>query len=112
MQEMIMKAAKSADHNHLHWAAIARGIGVIYFALLPTERSQGSLRQVAAATNEILTVASTLGANATNPWCPSEWKPALKIWGPERNDFAQMQKVKKVFDPLGVFGPGRFMGGI
>ena len=48
----------------------------------------------------------------TIPWCPSEWKSALKVWGPERHDLAQMQKVKKVFDPLGIFSPGRFIGGI
>ena len=112
MQEVIVKAAKMADANHLHWAAIARGLGVIYFALLPTERSQASQREVAAATSEILAAASTLGANVTIPWGPSEWKATLKIWGPGRNDFAQMQKVKKVFDPLGVFSPGRFIGGI
>jgi FAD/FMN-containing dehydrogenase len=34
-----------------------------------------------------------------------------KIWG-SGHDLAQMLKVKKVFDPLGIFSPGRFIGGI
>jgi FAD/FMN-containing dehydrogenase len=36
----------------------------------------------------------------------------MKIWGLERADIAQMQKVKKVFDPASVLSPGRFMGGL
>jgi FAD/FMN-containing dehydrogenase len=36
----------------------------------------------------------------------------LKVWGLPRADFAQMLKLKKVFDPAGVLSPGRFVGGI
>jgi hypothetical protein len=85
---------------------------VIYFAFLPAVHSETSQRQILVATNQILAAGASLGANTTIPWCPSEWKSALKIWGPERHDLAQMQKVKKVFDPLGIFSPGRFIGGI
>ena len=85
---------------------------MIFFALLPAERPQASHRQAVAATNQIFAAGANLGANTTIPWCPSEWKSALKIWGPERSDLAEMQKVKKVFDPLGIFSPGRFIGGI
>jgi len=55
---------------------------------------------------------AALGGHATIPWCPTEWKSALKVWGLPRADFAQMLKLKKVFDPAGVFSPGRFVGGI
>ena len=105
-------AIKAADTNQLPWAAMVRSLGVIYFALLPPDLSQASHRQAVATTNHILAAGASLGANMTIPWCPSEWKSALKIWGPERHDLAQMQKVKKVFDPLGIFSPGRFIGGI
>jgi FAD/FMN-containing dehydrogenase len=91
---------------------MARSLGVIYFALLPAVRSDASQRQMVAATNQILAAGASLGANMTIPWCPSEWKSALKVWGPDRHDLAQMQRVKKVFDPLGIFSPGRFIGGI
>lgn len=112
LKAALTAAIKAADASQLRWTAIARSLGVIYFALFPAERSHASHRQVAAATNQILAAGANLGANTTIPWCPSEWKSALKIWGPERSDLAQMQKVKKVFDPLGIFSPGRFIGGI
>jgi glycolate oxidase FAD binding subunit len=112
LKDALSAAIKAAETNRLPWAAMARSLGVIYFALLPAELGQASQRQVVAATNQILAAGASLGANMTIPWCPSEWKSALRIWGPERHDLAQMRKVKTVFDPLGIFSPGRFIGGI
>jgi glycolate oxidase FAD binding subunit len=112
LKDALTAAIKAADANQLRWTAMTRSLGVTYFALLPAERNDASYRQVIATTNEILTAVANLGANTTIPWCPSEWKSALKVWGPERSDLAQMQKVKTVFDPLGIFSPGRFIGGI
>jgi glycolate oxidase FAD binding subunit len=112
LEDALSAAIKAAEANQLPWAVMARSLGVIYFALLPTEHSQASHLQTVGATNQILDASAPLGANVTIPWCPSEWKPALKVWGPDRRDLAQMQKVKKVFDPLGIFSPGRFIGGI
>jgi glycolate oxidase FAD binding subunit len=112
LKDALTTAIKAADVNQLPWTAIARSLGVIYFALLPADRNQASQRQIIAATNQIQAACANLEANTTIPWCPSEWKSALKVWGPERSDLAQMQKVKKVFDPLGIFSPGRFIGGI
>lgn len=109
LKDALSGAIKAAQ---LPWAAMARSLGVIFFALLPPDLSQASHRQLASTTDQILAAGGLLGANVTIPWCPSEWKSALKIWGPERHDLAQMQKVKKVFDPLCIFSPGRFMGGI
>jgi glycolate oxidase FAD binding subunit len=112
LKDALSAAIRAAETNQLPWAAMARSLGVIYFALLPAELGQASQRQVVAATNQILAAGASLGANMTIPWCPSEWKSALRIWGPERHDLAQMRKVKTVFDPLGMFSPGRFIGGI
>jgi glycolate oxidase FAD binding subunit len=112
LKDALRTATKAADANQLPWAVMARSLGVIYFAFLPAVRTDASQRQMVAATNQILDASVLLGANVTIPWCPSEWKSALKVWGPDRQDLAQMQKVKKVFDPLGIFSPGRFIGGI
>jgi glycolate oxidase FAD binding subunit len=112
LKDTLTAAIKAADSNQLSWVAMTRSLGVIYFALLPADRNQVSQRQVIAATNQIQAACANLEANTTIPWCPSEWKSALKVWGPERSDLAQMQKVKKVFDPLGISSPGRFIGGI
>jgi len=110
--EALASAAKAADAAELYWAAMARGVGVIYFAVLPNERNEDSKRRVVQASNQILAACSALGGHATIPWCPGEWKDALKVWGLTRLDFAQMQRAKGVFDPRGVLSPGRFVGGI
>jgi glycolate oxidase FAD binding subunit len=112
MKEALAEAGRAAEANSLPWAAMARGLGIIYMALLPGDRGEESRSRVVNATNQILAAGAKLDANATIPWAPSEWKSALKIWGLERADFPQMQKVKKVFDPRGILSPGRFVGGL
>jgi glycolate oxidase FAD binding subunit len=110
MNEILAQVQRAAESNSLHWAALARGIGVIYLALLPQERNEVAGDRVANTTSQILAAAAKLEGHATIPWAPSEWKGALEIWGLTRNDFAEMQKVKRVFDPHGIMAPGRFVG--
>jgi len=112
MKELLSVAERTAETNSLPWAALARGVGVVYLALLPPDTSDDTRRRVADATGQILAAGTKLEANCSIPWAPSAWKPGLKIWGPERADFAQLEKVKKVFDPRGIFAPGRFVGGL
>ena len=112
MKEFLLEAQRAAESNSLEWAAMARGVGVIYIALQPRERDEPSRGRVANATNQIVAAAAKLEGHGTIPWTPSDWKSALKIWGLERGDFAQMQKVKNVFDPHGIMAPGRFTGGL
>jgi glycolate dehydrogenase FAD-binding subunit len=112
MPEALKAAGQAAEANHLPWVAMARGVGVIYFAMLPKGRNDETKRQSALASNQIFAACAALGGHATIPWCPAEWKDVLKVWGLDRPDFAQMQKLKTVFDPLAVLSPGRFVGGI
>jgi len=112
MKEFLLEAQRAAESNSLEWAAMARGVGVIYIALQPRERDEPSRGRVANATNQIVAAAAKLEGHGTIPWTPSDWKSVLKIWGLERGDFAQMQKVKNVFDPHGIMAPGRFTGGL
>ncbi len=111
MNAIFSAAAKAADANALPWAALARGVGVIDVALLPHAPDDDARARVARATEQMLAECAVLGGNAVIPWCPEEWKGALQVWGRERHDFAQMQKVKNAFDPPGILAPGRFAGG-
>jgi glycolate oxidase FAD binding subunit len=112
LAEAIKIAAQVAESRRLRWVAMARGVGVIYFAVLPAERNEETKHRVAQASNHILEACAALGGHATIPWCPGDWKDVLKVWGLDRSDFAQMQKLKSVFDPRAVLSPGRFVGGI
>ena len=110
--DLIEVAANAADEGSLKWAAMARGVGIIDFALFPAERTEQTRNKVAEATSKIFAGCANLDGNATIPWCPAEWKPTLNIWGPNRGDFDLMRKVKTLFDPGDVLSPGRFAGGI
>lgn len=112
MKELFASAIQAAEANSLEWMAAARGLGVIYFALLQHGRTGETRESVVRATERIFVACAHLNANATIPWCPAEWKTSLKVWGPERADLDQMRKLKKVFDPNNVFSPGRFVGGL
>lgn len=112
MAETLEHAKGTAESNSLPWVAMARGVGVIYFALLPASRDEVAEVRTATATDAIHVASAEMGGHSTIPWCPAEWKSKLKIWGLPRPDFAQMQKLKHVFDPQGVLSPGRFVGGI
>jgi len=101
-------AQKAAETNNLRWAAIARGLGIIYFAILPSDYTEEYRQRVANAATATQEACAKLAGHATIPWCPAEWKSTLQVWGPARPDFPQMQKVKSVFDPQNILSPGRF----
>jgi glycolate oxidase FAD binding subunit len=111
MKDVLAEAERIVESDALPWAALARGVGVIYFALLPGECNEDSRQRVVKATNEIQASCAGMHAHATIPWCPLEWKSSLGIWGLDRGDSAQMRKLKTVFDPRGILSPGRFVGG-
>jgi glycolate oxidase FAD binding subunit len=112
MSDVLAAAQSAAETNRLPWAALARGLGIIYFALLPNGLGDDEKKRVENAANAIHEACAKLGGQSTIPWCPTQWKSDLKIWGPENPSFAQMQKIKTVFDPQGVLSPGRYVGGL
>jgi glycolate oxidase FAD binding subunit len=108
MKEALAAAQKSAESNKLRWAAMARGLGIIYFAILPSDHAEEYRQRVASTTTAIQESCAKLAGHATIPWAPAEWKSALQIWGPIRPDAPQMQKLRSVFDPQKILSPGRF----
>jgi glycolate oxidase FAD binding subunit len=108
MKEALGAAQRAAESNNLRWAAMARGLGIIYFAILPSDHTEEYRQQVANATSEMQQGCATLAGHATIPWAPAQWKNTLQIWGPARPDAAQMQKIKSVFDPQNILSPDRF----
>jgi glycolate oxidase FAD binding subunit len=109
----LLAAAAQACHTAgVRWAAMIDGLGTGYIALLPSTRDKNAQDAARKATDRILGACAEFGGNSSIPWCPSEWKRLLKIWGPERESIEQMRKLKMTFDPAGIFAPGRFAGGI
>jgi len=112
MGEVSQKLRSIAAISGLPFAAIARGSGVVYFALLPAERGAPAMARIAPCAREIFSVAASSKRHATIPWCPPELKREINIWGAPREDFPLMQRVKQAFDPHNIFAPGRFVGGL
>jgi glycolate oxidase FAD binding subunit len=105
--------AESFQSSALPWAAMMRGLGVTYLALLPPDRSEGSLRLLKQECARIFSLSGKAPwGHSVLLWCPRELKGELSIWGATSGDFPLMQKLKNVFDPGGILSPGRFVGGI
>jgi glycolate oxidase FAD binding subunit len=112
LNDALTKAQAFAENYAVPWVVMARGCGVVYFALLPAARDENARTRISQTADQIQANCSGLGGNAVIPWCPSEWKGTLRVWGPDRGASAPMKKIKKVFDPQGILSPGRFVGGI
>lgn len=93
-------------------AILIRGVGVIYCVIgLP---SPAALEPARTMCQTVLAPPANSKTNfcATVLTCPIELKRQLNIWGPPREDFVLMQRVKRAFDSHNIFAPGRFVGGL
>jgi glycolate oxidase FAD binding subunit len=97
----------------LPWAVVMRGLGVAYLALIPPDLSEASLDRLRQQCARILALAGKPPYRQVSlPWCPGALKRDLDVWGPAPTSLALMKRLKSVFDPAGIFSPGRFVGGI
>ncbi len=95
------------------WAVMMRGVGVAYLALMAPDRGAESLQRLKEACVSVFRSCAERGwGRGVLVSCPMEFKQEINVWGAVSDDFALMQGLKKVFDPHGIFAPGRFVGGI
>jgi glycolate oxidase FAD binding subunit len=111
---LLAKLSAIADQAALPQSLIARGCGVVYFALLPPVDDSDCLRRLAEAASAIFLLCAREGASATIPWCPTELKRSINIWGHPftlslegRPDLALMRRLKSAFDPQNILAPDR-----
>lgn len=112
MAEAVQSLQNIAAGHSSPCAVLARGVGVIYFSLLPANGDGAPKTRLAQYAKEILSAAKKNNNRAAILWCPLELKCEMNIWGEAGGDFALMQRVKQAFDPQGIFAPGRFVGGL
>jgi glycolate oxidase FAD binding subunit len=82
------------------------------FATTGANGSGDRMERLGRVSERICEVAKEYDSRAMIEWCPLELKSKMNIWGEPTSDFTLMQKVKAVFDPDGIFSPGRFVGGL
>lgn len=115
MPSLLGRLSQLAAQNHLDLATLTRASGLVYAAFLPEEGNDAPFAALANTSSEVFQTCGKpeIGAQAMLEWCPTEVKRAAgDVWGPPRQDFALMRRVKNVFDPQNVLSPGRFAGGI
>ncbi len=113
MPPLLGQLSELAARNHMHFAALTHASGIMYAALFAEEgREMPSAGAANVATQAFQICAQPeISAQAMLEWCPSEVKRAAGgVWGPARQDFALMRRIKNVFDPQNVLSPGRFAG--
>jgi glycolate oxidase FAD binding subunit len=115
MPALLRDLGEIAKQYHLDFAALTRASGIVYATFFAEEGNEAPSAATASAAKEVFHICTLpeIGAQAMLECCPTEVKRALGgVWGPWRQDFVLMQRVKKVFDPQNVLSPGRFAGGI
>lgn len=109
--ELADELTRSADAHSLRSALLLRSSGIIYFAVLSDDpaRLVSAAKEIYAA---VTTLAHSQGGHATVLHAPPDAKRRAAEARLERRDAGLQQRVKKVFDPSGIFAPGRVAGGI
>jgi glycolate oxidase FAD binding subunit len=97
-----------AGARHLDARARAHAaVGVLRAAL-----RGGDAATQAAFVTDLRDRLSFAGAGLIVQQAPAEVKRAVDVWGPAGDALDLMRRVKRQFDPSGILGPGRFVGGI
>ena len=91
---------------------LVRSGSVVYMALLPRAGDETALKQMEYFWRSVGSLRGKLEFRGTLVFCPAKWKTALNVWQHVDSDPEMERRVKKAFDPNGVFARGRFVGGM
>jgi len=103
MASLLGEAVATAERNGVLCAAMARGIGVIYLAVLPSDQSEDQASRASRVISDIYNSSRKHEANIGTPWIPDAWRGRISLPGPSRNDIPVMRKIKSAFDPDKIF---------
>lgn len=109
----LLRAIRSfANSSWMPAPVLVRSGSILYVALLPRDGDESALQPIAYFWRSIGSLRGKLEFNASILFCPSEWKQELDVWAHANQNKDLQQRVKKAFDPSGVFARGRFVGGL
>jgi glycolate oxidase FAD binding subunit len=109
----LLRAIRSfANSSWMPAPVLVRSGSILYVALLPRDGDESALQPIAYFWRSIGSLRGKLEFNASILFCPSEWKRELDVWAHANQNQDLQQRVKKAFDPSGVFARGRFVGGL
>ena len=86
------------------------GMGVVYLKWdTQHQKNDASLQQIL---QNLRAVAGGVGGTISVERAPEKLKSGLDVWGLDKSLADWYRKIKKEFDPRGIFVPGRFIGGL
>ena len=109
----LLRAVRSfAGSSWMKAPVLVRSESAIYMALLPRVGDETALKQLEYFWKSVGSLRGKLEFKATIVFCPAKWKTTLDVWEHANVEMDMERRVKKAFDPNGVFARGRFVGGI
>ena len=109
----LLRAVRSfAGSSWMTAPVLVRGESVVYMALLPRAGDETVLKQTQYFWKSVGSLRGKLEFRGALLFCPAQWKAALNAWAHVDFDSEMERRVKKAFDPNGVFARGRFVGGM
>lgn len=108
----ILRLRELADRLGIPCAISANLPGPLYFSLQPEALDDASIAALAQIAAGVFEYAAGHDGQASIPFCPTELKRTVNVWGPARKDADLMRRVKTAFDPQNILSPGRFVSGI
>ncbi|MFH1124557.1 MAG: FAD-binding oxidoreductase [Pseudomonadota bacterium] len=108
--EIIESAEDSPPMDLALFCHAGSGVSLIH-CLVAAEEAGLEDRTVSYLTG-LLEKCTEHGGNMVLERASSGLKGRLPVWGAPRGDLVVMRRMKKQIDPLGLFCPGRFIGGI
>jgi len=86
--------------------------GPLYFSVHPGASNEQTISALAQLSADVFEYAASQQGEVSIPFCPTELKRLVNVWGPAKKDAQMMRRVKNAFDPENIFAPGRFVAGI
>jgi FAD/FMN-containing dehydrogenase len=120
-EEFLEYAGREAHAANCEAAGLVQlGVGVVEIGLRAAEDAPSESPRAGPESRtpggtlieKMRQVARDLGGSLTIERCPLELKAQVDVWGPTRDDFEMMRKLKAAWDPKGTLAPGRFAGGL
>jgi glycolate oxidase FAD binding subunit len=109
----LLRAVRSfAGSSYLTAPVLARSECIIYMALLPRAGDETAFKQLDYFWKSVGSLRGKLEFKGTMVFCPAKWKALLDGWEHANVELEMERRVKKAFDPNGVFARGRFVGGM
>ncbi len=111
--EVLGNYEKIARGLGIHCAFLSHaGNGILYSQVLPGKGFRSKIESFVELIEKLTAEAVKNGGGLVVESSPLSIKKKVDVWGPPRNDYPVVRRLKEQIDPAGILNVGRFAGGI